>query len=111
MNYEEVNELIKSKPALMLYFSGQFCGVCEVLHPKIERAFQDEFPLIEQVSIVVEQNPKIAAQFNVFSMPTIIIYFEGKEFLRKARNLSVSGFVQEVKRPYGLYFDNGVETQ
>jgi thioredoxin-like negative regulator of GroEL len=109
MNLEEVNELIKSKPALMLYFSGEFCGVCKVLHPKISAAIKEEFPLLEQQTLTAEHNPKIAAQLNVFTLPTIIVYFEGKEFIRKVRNISVFGFVDEVKRPYGLFFDNEVD--
>ena len=105
MNIEELNELIKSKQALMLYFWGEFCAVCKVLHPKITSAFKEEFPLLEQLTLTVEENQEIAAQFNVFAMPTIIVYFEGKEFIRKARNVSVGGFVQEVKRPYDLFFN------
>jgi len=104
MNIEQLNEKIKSTPALMLYFSGAHCGVCKVLHPKITSAFKEKFPKIEQLTLTVEENPKIAAQFNVFSMPTVIIYFDGNEINRKARNLSVQALVDEIQRPYGLFF-------
>jgi len=104
MNIEQLNEKIKSTPALMVYFSGEYCGVCQVLQPKILDAFKEEFPKIEQLILTVEENPQIAAQFNVFAMPTVIIYFDGKEINRKARNLSVQALVDEIKRPYGLFF-------
>ena len=104
MNIEQLNEKIKSTPALMVYFSGEHCGVCKVLHPKITDAFKEQFPKIEQLTLVVEENPQIAAQFNVFAMPTVIIYFDGNEINRKARNLSVQALVDEIKRPYGLFF-------
>jgi thioredoxin-like negative regulator of GroEL len=104
MNIEELNTKIKSTPALMLYFSGAHCGVCKILHPKIIKAFQSNYPKIEQLTLEVEQYPEIAAQLNVFAMPTIIIYFDGNEINRKARNLSVDALIKEIERPYGLFF-------
>lgn len=104
MNIEILDNLIKTKPALMVYFSGANCSVCKSLHPKITSAFKKHYPLIEQLTIEVEQYPKIAGQFNVFTLPTIIIYFDGAEINRKSRNLSVDGLLSEIQRPYGLFF-------
>ena len=104
MYIEDLNKTIIDTPALMLYFSGEHCGVCKVLHPKLSEAFKDNFPLIEQISLDVEHNLKIAGQFNVFALPTVIIYFDGKEINRKSRNLSVDGLINEIKRPYDLFF-------
>jgi len=104
MNIEELNNIIKIKPAVMVYFSGAYCGVCKVLHPKIIKAMKKYYPLIEQINLEVEQYPEIAGQFNVFALPTIIIYFDGKEINRKSRNISINGFISELKRPYGLFF-------
>ena len=105
INLEELNSKIKKTQAVMLYFSGENCGVCKVLKPKIQEAFLKHYPKIEQIEIPVEQNPKIAGQFNIFSLPTIIVYFDGKEFNKKVRNLSVEAFIDEIKRPYSLYFN------
>ncbi|MCK5294367.1 MAG: thioredoxin family protein [Arcobacteraceae bacterium] len=104
MNIEELNNKIKDTPALMVYFSGEHCGVCKVLQPKLTSAFKEKYPLIEQLVLEVEQYPLIAGQFSVFALPTVIIYFDGKEINRKSRNLSVEGLINEIKRPYGLFF-------
>ena len=104
MNIEELNQKIKNTPALMIYFSGANCGVCKILQPKITEAFKENYPQIEQIVLEVEEYPEIAGQLNVFAMPTIIIYFDGNEINRKARNLSVDALIQEIKRPYGLFF-------
>jgi len=104
MTIEQLNEKIETAPALMVYFSGANCGVCKVLHPKLTEAFSKRYPLIEQITIEVEQHPQIAGQFNVFALPTVIVYFDGKEINRKSRNLSVDRFLDEIQRPYGLFF-------
>ena len=104
MNIEKLNNIIKIKPAVMIYFRGAHCSVCKVLHPKITSAFKEQYPLIEQINLEVEQYPEIAGQFNVFVLPTIIVYIDGKEVNRKSRNISVDRFISEIKRPYSLFF-------
>jgi len=105
MTIEKLNEEIKSNDALMVYFSGTSCGVCKVLKPKIAKTFSEYYPNIKQIEINIEDNIELSRQFNIYSMPSILVYFEGKEFFRKERNISVDAFAYEVNRPYGLLFD------
>lgn len=105
MQIEDLQQQIKNNDAVMIYFSGENCGVCKVLEPKIKEAFTLSFPKIKQIYISAEQYKITAVEYGVFSMPTIIVYFDGKEFARKSRNLSVPGFIQELKRSYNLFFN------
>ncbi|MEA3554880.1 MAG: thioredoxin family protein [Campylobacterota bacterium] len=105
MQIEELKQTIQNEDAVMVYFSGEFCGVCKVLQSKIKEAFQNQFPKIKQVYISVDEYKQTAVEFGVFAVPTIIVFFDTKEFARKSRNLSVSGFVDELQRPYGLFFN------
>ena len=105
MQIEELKQTIQNEDAVMVYFSGEFCGVCKVLQPKIKVAFQKEFPKIKQVYIDADEYKQTSVEFGVFAVPTIIVYLDGKEFARKSRNLSVAGFVDELQRPYGLFFN------
>lgn len=98
-----IQELIGLKKAFMLYVGGEYCSVCKVLQPKIFYAFDREFPNIDKLSIDIEDQREFAAQQNIFAVPTIIVYFEGKEFFRKSRNLSVDLFIEEVRRPYNIF--------
>ena len=105
MDIEQLEEKIEQSDALMVYFSGEFCNVCKVLQPKIKDAFSKHYPKIEQLYISADNYKQTAAKFGVFALPTIIIYFDGKEQKRKSRNLSVDGLIEELKRPYTLFFD------
>ena len=105
MIIEQLNEQIKSNDALLVYFSGTSCGVCKVLKPKITKAFTEHYPKIKQIEINIDENIELSRQFNIYSMPSILVYFDSKEFARKERNISVDGFVSEIARPYGLFFD------
>ena len=105
MRIESLNEKIKTTPALMLYFSSSGCGVCEILKPKIFKAFDINYPKIEKIEIDADLHKEIAAHFRVFALPTVIIFFDGKEFARKSRNISVDGFIDDFKRVYNLFFN------
>ncbi len=105
MQIDELNKIIKNNDAVMIYFSGEFCGVCKVLQPKIKNAFSLELPKIKQIYIDADKYKQTAVEFGVFAVPTIIVYFDHKEQQRKSRNLSVGGFVSELQRPYGLFFN------
>ncbi len=99
---EQLQVKLQEEIALVLYFSSPSCNVCHVLRPKLMEALEKEFPSIGRYHADIALTPEIAAQFQVFSAPTIIVFFEGKEFIRKGRSMSVEGLLQEIKRPYEI---------
>ena len=105
MNIEEIEEFIKSNDAVLLYFSGENCAVCKALIPKIESSFKLHFPKIKQKLISASDYPAIAAHFSIFTIPSILIYFEGKETRRESRHISVEELIKSTQRPYELFFN------
>ncbi|MCK5110450.1 MAG: thioredoxin family protein [Arcobacteraceae bacterium] len=103
MTLAAVQNIIKENSAVLLYFSGENCGVCKALQPKIKASFDEYFPKIEQIYLNAKTNQDISINFNVFSVPTILVFLDGKEQLRKGRNISIPQFIEEVKRPYNLF--------
>jgi len=101
----DLNELttaLKNELAVVLYFSSPSCNVCHVLRPKLMEALEKEYPQIGRYHADIALTPEIAAEFQIFSAPTIIVFLEGREFIRKGRAMSVDGLLQEIKRPYTL---------
>ena len=101
---QEILEILKTSKAVMLYFASTNCSVCEVLRPKIEMNISLNFPKMKQYYINSNQNLDIASFFNIFSSPTILVFFEGKEFKRYGRNISLDIFNSEIKRLYEMVF-------
>ncbi len=99
----EIQEKISKGSPLLIYFSGENCSVCKALKPKIEAEIIKNFPKMELYEVKTDLYKEIASDFSVFSIPTILVFFDSKEFFRKSRNLSVSLFVEELKRPYTLF--------
>ena len=102
MNIETLENDIKNELAIALYFSAPTCNVCHALKPKLLTAFEANFSQLQVKSIDISETPEIASNFGVFSIPTLLIYLDGKEFLRKSRHMSVDQVVSEIKRPYDM---------
>lgn len=101
---EELLEILEKDRAVLLYFAATNCGVCEVLKPKIEDEVSKNFSQMKQYYINSNQNLDITSHFNIFSSPTILVFFEGKEFKRYGRNISLDIFNSELKRLYEMVF-------
>jgi len=49
--------------------------------------------------------PELAAQNRVFTAPTVIVFFAGRETIRKSRAFGVDELKSEIERPYSLLFN------
>lgn len=103
-NIQELQDSISQKKGLLIYFSSGSCSVCKVLKPKVKDLLQKQFPLLESRYVDIEKSPVISGQFRVFTIPTILIYFDGKEQVRFSRNISMHQLEEAISRPYELIF-------
>jgi thioredoxin 1 len=103
-NLDHYRELVENSPALLSYFSTPECRVCTVLKPKVLKLIKEKFPEMKALWIDIERSPVIAGQNSIFTAPTLLVYFEGKETLRKSRNISISELEEEIGRIYELLF-------
>ena len=103
-SFEEFLELKEKEPALLGYFSTEACNVCKVLKPKVEELVQAKFPKIKLAYIKSDKLPEVAAQNQVFAAPTILVFIEGRESIRKSRNIGISELQREIERPYSMMF-------
>ena len=53
----------------------------------------------------VEKAKVLAANLSIFTIPTILIYFDGKEFLRKSRYIGIKELENYITRPYTIFFN------
>lgn len=104
-NLKELQEIIEKEKGVLLYFSSDTCSVCKVLKPKVAELLQEAFPLMKVLYVNTELSPMISGQFRVFTIPTILIHFEGKEQFRFSRNISLHQLEESLTRTYSLVFE------
>ena len=73
---EDFNELIKEK--VLVDFYANWCGPCKMIAPELERVESS----IKVVKVDVDEFEELAKQYGVMSIPTLILFNEGKEIKR-----------------------------
>jgi thioredoxin-like negative regulator of GroEL len=101
---DDLDRMINSTDALLVYFFSDHCPPCISLRPKVGQLMAEEFPKMELVLVNSELYPELAASHQVFSLPVIMIFFEGKEFLRFSKYVSLSELKESIGRIYQLYY-------
>jgi len=104
-DFELLKEKKETEKGLLLYFSNESCSVCKVLKPRVEELLLDKFPEISSFYIDVDKSPLISGQHQVFSIPTILLYFNSREHARYSRNISIHQLENAIRRPYSMVFD------
>ena len=101
---DDFQQLLSEEIAVLAYFSTDDCNVCKVLKPKVDDLVDHFFPKIKRIYINSNKLPDVAAQNRIFTVPTILVFFEGREFLRKSRSFGIDELKSEISRPYHLMF-------
>ncbi len=76
-NFEE--EVLKSEKPVLVDFYADWCGPCQMMGPIIEELATELEGKAKVGKINVDENPDIAVEYNVMSIPTLIIFKKGKE--------------------------------
>jgi len=84
-NFEK--EVIKSKVPVLVDFNAEWCGPCQataaILEPLAEK--HDEFKI---VSVDVDDQEELAEQYDVTTIPCLVIFKDGKEIARDSGMIS-----------------------
>ena len=71
------NEVMNSDRKVLLDFWAPWCGPCRLVVPLVEE-IAEERPDIKVGKINVDENPELAIQFGVVSIPTLVVMENGR---------------------------------
>lgn len=71
------NEVINSEKPVLLDFWAPWCGPCRMVGPVMEE-IAAEHPNIKVGKINVDEQPELARQFRVMSIPTLVVMKNGE---------------------------------
>ena len=104
-NLNELKEYINTGLPVLIYFSGENCSVCKDLQPKIQNKISENFDKMKIYEVQSELHKEIASHFTVFSIPTTLVFFDKKEFMRVGRNMSLANFINKIQRVYKIFYN------
>jgi hypothetical protein len=102
---KEFQNIIIENLGVLFYFSTLSCSVGEALEPKVLELLITKFPKIPFYFIDMNASPEVSAKNNVFVEPTILVFFDSKESIRKSRIVSIADLSNSISRIYKLAFE------
>jgi len=70
-------EIMKSTDTVLVDFYADWCGPCKMVAPILEEIAQEG--IVQVAKVNVDQQPKLAERFGILSIPTMIVFQDGKE--------------------------------
>ena len=76
-NTFEKEVILADKPVLVDFYAD-WCGPCRMLRPTLE-AIADERSDVKVAAVNIDENPDLADEFDIASIPCVILYQNGAE--------------------------------
>lgn len=92
------SHIAKNDIPVVVDFWAEWCGPCKMMAPEFQKAAEQLEPNVRLAKVNTEVAQQTAAQFGIRSIPTMIIFKNGKEVARQAGAMQASQIVQWVSQ-------------
>lgn len=101
---EALRSRIAECDAAMVYFTEPSCQVGAAVEQKALALVNEEFPRLDVIHVDTVAVPEAAGQYEVLTIPTLILFFAGRETTRFVRTFGIDEVRQAIERPYAVMF-------
>jgi thioredoxin 1 len=72
------DEVLNAQEPVIVDFWAEWCGPCKMIAPSLEEISNEMAGKVKVAKINIDENPEIAAQYGVRSIPTLAIFKAGE---------------------------------
>lgn len=94
-NFEE--EVIESKKPVLVDFWATWCGPCMMLAPIVTEIAEEYADVLKVGKVNVDEQPVTSLEYNVSSIPTLILFKDGKILKKAVGYMSKSELIRELE--------------
>lgn len=94
-----VDNFIKEQQLSFLYISRPNCSVCHGLLPQVQQ-LMTKYPEIKLGHINADEVMEVASRFSIFTVPVLLLFVDGKEYIREARIVHMDLFDERINKIY-----------
>ena len=90
-------EIINHKGYALVDFWATWCPPCRMMAPVLESAEQQLGDKINFVKVDVDEQQQLATEFDIMSIPTLVVFKDGNPVKRMSGYRPLDTFVEELK--------------
>ena len=94
---EPLQELLSSSPVVLLQVGGDDCAPCHAIRRKLD-LWLESHPGVTARYVDISAQRALCAQMGIFSVPTVIVYMEGRVLIRKSGYFSLDSLLEQTER-------------
>ena len=78
LNEENFTETVGSNKPVLVDYWAEWCGPCKMVAPILEEVASDMSDKLTVGKVDVDENQELAAQLNIMSIPTLVLFKDGE---------------------------------
>jgi len=90
-------EVLQHTAPVLVDFWAAWCAPCRTLAPIIDAVAAEYIGRVKVVKVNIDENQSIAAKYAIMSIPTLILFKEGKEIERLVGFISQRNLSEKIK--------------
>ncbi len=82
INAQEFDKIVKEGGAVLVDFYADWCGPCKMMAPVLEQVQAENADKCRFFKVNIDEEVPLAVTLGIMSIPTLILFKDGKEFKR-----------------------------
>lgn len=92
------DDVLKSELPVMVDFYADWCGPCRLVSPLVDEMSVTYEGKIKVGKLDVDANTKVASDYGVMSIPTVILFQKGKEIARQVGFGGKDAYIEMIEK-------------